>query len=298
MEEDMRGSKRVARIALLVAVATGVMLGSMPAVGAQGTDPVPPPRKALPALPAAAPPVAEDLGDRDKDLVFVPVTPCRLADSRLATDPNYRRFAANATKNYNFIERADYSAYGGQATACTPVLPSYNGFEPEALAVNFTVTGPDASGFLRAFPYSTAPTPASNLNWSAGQTVANSAIVRMCNFCGPDLSVKIDGAGGADVIIDVFGYFIAAPILYLDSYVVTASQLNLTGAKVLETQPCNAGYKLTGGGFWVSLSDVFVTKSAPSANGQTWGIETYRSLDTYTAIVYGVCARLATRLRV
>ena len=283
-------------IAVLGVVALGGITTPVKAQTGALPIPAPAPRKETPPQPAA-PPVAQDLGDRDRDLVFVPVTPCRIADSRNATDPNYRRFSVSSSKNYNFIERTDYSAYGGQAVACSPPLPFYNGFEPEALAVNFTVTGPEAAGFLRAFPFATAATPASNLNWAAGQTVANSAIVRICNFCGPDLTVKIDGAGAADVIIDLFGYYIAAPPVG-DTYISTNSLVGITGAASIESPPCNTGYRVSGGGFFTSLSDVYVSKSAPSASGLAWGIDTYRALDTYNAIVYGVCLRFSGRPRV
>ncbi|GAA2146983.1 hypothetical protein GCM10009760_37330 [Kitasatospora kazusensis] len=74
-----------------------------------------------------------------------------------------------------------------------------------AVALNVTVTGPQGSGYLTAFPDGTALPTASNLNYSPGQTVANAVIVPV----GADGKIKIyNGSwGSADVVVDVVGYY-------------------------------------------------------------------------------------------
>ena len=73
-----------------------------------------------------------------------------------------------------------------------------------AVALNLTVTGPTAAGFLVAFPTGDAVPGASNLNFGAGQTVANLVTVEL----GAGGRVSVLNAGGtAHVIADVAGWF-------------------------------------------------------------------------------------------
>ena len=79
-------------------------------------------------------------------------------------------------------------------------------YSATAVSLNLTVTQPAVAGNLRLFAGSTAPPLASALNYRAGQTRANNAIVGL----GPsgDATVRCDqGGGAAHVVIDVNGYF-------------------------------------------------------------------------------------------
>jgi hypothetical protein len=70
--------------------------------------------------------------------------------------------------------------------------------------MNVTATNPSAAGYLTVFPTG-APTPlASNLNFTAGQTVPNRVIVGV----GTNGRVSIyNPLGSTDVVADVSGYF-------------------------------------------------------------------------------------------
>jgi hypothetical protein len=74
-----------------------------------------------------------------------------------------------------------------------------------AVIVNITVTEPAAPGFITAFPSGTTRPTASNLNFRAGQTVPNLAIVAI----GADGRVTLTNAssGGSHLVVDVAGYF-------------------------------------------------------------------------------------------
>ncbi|MEU2390979.1 PKD domain-containing protein [Streptomyces sp. NPDC007369] len=74
-----------------------------------------------------------------------------------------------------------------------------------AVALNVTVTNPREAGHLTVFPSGQAAPTTSNLNFTAGQTVANSVIVPL----GPDGKINVrNGAwAGTDVIVDVVGYY-------------------------------------------------------------------------------------------
>jgi hypothetical protein len=76
----------------------------------------------------------------------------------------------------------------------------------KAAAFNLAVTLSTAAGDLRVFPGG-APLPlVSAINWKAGQTRADNAVIQL----GPsgDVTVHPDMPGGSvHLIVDVFGYF-------------------------------------------------------------------------------------------
>ncbi|MFD5147257.1 hypothetical protein [Streptomyces sp. NPDC058401] len=74
-----------------------------------------------------------------------------------------------------------------------------------AVALNVTVTNPKDAGHLTVYPSGKAAPTSSNLNFSGGQTIANSVIVPI----GADGKIKIRNGSwkGIDVIIDVVGYY-------------------------------------------------------------------------------------------
>ncbi|WP_153882800.1 hypothetical protein [Streptomyces sp. CB01881] len=75
----------------------------------------------------------------------------------------------------------------------------------KAVALNVTVTDPKTDGHLTVYPGGQGAPTASNVNFRAGQTVANSVIVPI----GADGRIQVlNGAAGAsDVIVDVVGYY-------------------------------------------------------------------------------------------
>jgi hypothetical protein len=120
---------------------------------------------------------------------FFTVAPCRLVDTRLAPGPLGAPLLA-----------CGFDREFPVAGVCG--IPASN---VKALSVNATVTTTTGAGNLRLFAAG-APAPvASALNWSAGQTRGNNAIVpvsasgRLVASCSP--------SGTTNVIIDVNGYF-------------------------------------------------------------------------------------------
>ncbi|GGZ84951.1 hypothetical protein [Streptomyces subrutilus] len=75
----------------------------------------------------------------------------------------------------------------------------------KAVALNVTVTNPKQYGHLTVFPSGQAAPDTSSLNFTAGQTIANSVIVPV----GSDgkIGVRNGAWGGVDVIVDVVGYY-------------------------------------------------------------------------------------------
>jgi hypothetical protein len=121
-------------------------------------------------------------------LAFHTVSPCRLADTRLAAG-EWGGPALNAGDD----------RYFGVAGECD--IPA----SAKAVSLNVTVTQPSALGDLRLFPGGAAPL-ASAINYRPGQTRANNAVVFL--GAGGSIALRCDQASGSvHVLLDVNGYF-------------------------------------------------------------------------------------------
>jgi parallel beta-helix repeat protein len=74
-----------------------------------------------------------------------------------------------------------------------------------AVALNVTVTNPQAPGWVTVYPNGANLPVASNLNYAAGQDIANSVIVPI----GADGKINFFTSATTDLIADISGYFIA-----------------------------------------------------------------------------------------
>ncbi len=122
---------------------------------------------------------------------FFTLTPCRLIDTRNPAGP----LAGPALQPHvvrNFI------------------LPGSCGVPSTALAlsVNVTITQPAAAGDLRLYPSDAPSAPlTSTINFKAGQTRANNALLAMPLSAAAGIDVLSDSGGSVHFILDVDGYF-------------------------------------------------------------------------------------------
>jgi hypothetical protein len=125
-------------------------------------------------------------------LKFFTISPCRVADTRNADGPT------------------GGPILGGKTTRSFPLTAGACGIPATAIAVsvNLTVVGAAAAGYLTLFP-GDAPGPplASNLNFSAGQTRANNAVVLLATDGTGTVQVKNGSVGAVHFVLDVNGYF-------------------------------------------------------------------------------------------
>jgi len=137
----------------------------------------------------------EALAVASAPLPFIAITPCRLVDTR------------NASQTGNFGP----PSLGVDATRNIPVpthpvctgIPATAG----AYSLNMTVTNTGANpfGFLKVWPQGQPEPNVSTLNWAAGGvTIANAAIVPAGTAGG--ITIK-SGNASSDVIIDINGYY-------------------------------------------------------------------------------------------
>jgi hypothetical protein len=73
-----------------------------------------------------------------------------------------------------------------------------------AVSVNVTITAPSADGHLTFYPAGSPPPLVSTINYRAGQTRANNAILLL--GASGDFTVSCAGTGTVDFILDVNGY--------------------------------------------------------------------------------------------
>jgi hypothetical protein len=121
---------------------------------------------------------------------FFSISPCRLIDSRAEPNGTYAGPALTSG-----VERLvpTFGQCGVPATA-------------KALAINVTATGATSGGFIRLYAGGSAPTATSSLNFAAGQTRANNAVVPLPDTGVLGILAEL-GSGTTHFILDVSGYF-------------------------------------------------------------------------------------------
>ncbi|HXK11355.1 MAG TPA: hypothetical protein VMT70_17050, partial [Vicinamibacteria bacterium] len=111
-----------------------------------------------------------NLGDTALDLVYTPVTPCRIIDTRLAGGP----IPANTTRDFKVT--GDTTSQGGANCG----IPS----GVTAAMINFAAVSPAGAGNLRITPYGQAIPLAAIITYSAGVSISNGLAVAICDPSG------------------------------------------------------------------------------------------------------------------
>ena len=133
----------------------------------------------------------------DSSLVYTPVQPCRIFDTRNTGGP----IAAGTSEDfYVYGDAATMFAQGGNPAGC----PAPQG-EPIAVHLNITVV-PLGNGHIRVYPKGTALPNASTVNYTAGTNIAN-AVTLKTTFDPADLDISVYSSNTANVLADVQGYY-------------------------------------------------------------------------------------------
>jgi hypothetical protein len=223
-------------------------------------------------------PVPSSLGQNFQDLVYTPVKPCRILDTRNAVEG---AIAGNSVRLFE-VDASDLSEQGGSAVGCGIPLAVAQAVEMTIVAVQ-----PARDGFLTAFGLGAQPTT-SVLNYAANDVIANTAIIPVVPGGGPDFALF--SVATTQVVVDVLGFFAAAnatrPECTTVQSDVVAVPLNvLTNVDAF----CGPGRAATGGGYDVSEATIafpglFITTS-PLANGWRTLVENHtdgpRNIQTF-----------------
>jgi hypothetical protein len=143
-------------------------------------------------------------GDPTADVVFTPVTPCRIIDTRSATDPTLLgRIGPDTGKQFS-VSLSNYATQGGNAGTCgIPIAPA-------AVAINVTSTDQTGPGNLRVIQTGGGVPNVSLLNYTAGVNLANAADVRSAGILGGANIFIYSGNSASQVVVDILGYFAGA----------------------------------------------------------------------------------------
>jgi hypothetical protein len=181
-------------------------------------------------------------GSLTQDLVFFPIAACRIYDSRLATGALAGPMAPGTQRDVSVNDST--ATQGGASPDCSTAVPDLNN-DPPALAITLTAAGPTGPGNLRTFASGGAVPNASMLTYTAGTTLSTGAVTASNPSASLELTVRNQGAGNTDVVIDIVGYFHAPNVSALECTTVTGTPVTIAAgafAFVNAGAACPAGY--------------------------------------------------------
>lgn len=206
--------------------------------------------------------VTNALGSAAVDLVYTPVTPCRILDTRVAGGA----IAGTFSRDFNAVvgSGGNFSSQGGSATDCGMVAAGQ-----AAVVVNLTAVTPGGAGFATAYPAGTSRPLASSVNYTAGAIVNNSIVVKLPTpLAAKDFSIYTFAT--SDFVADIVGYYAPPAATALEctrqfgSFVSVPA--NTYGFGVSAT--CPTGYTATSLGI-EAAANVVMADSAISSSGGT-----------------------------
>jgi hypothetical protein len=209
-----------------------------------------------PALPGGRTTVGTNaLGDTASDLVYFPLTPCRILDTRIGTGTWHGPLAAGSTTAV--AHNQNLAAQGGNPADCG--VPT----DPAAIVATVTAVSPSGPGNLRLYATGTSVPLASTITYTnlPGLTLANTTIVPTGQILGNDFNIGVF-ASATDVVVDVAGYF-WSPVRPV-CRIVTANVAPTTSFSLLASCAstesyrgggCNEGNWLTGVWWWQNGPD-------------------------------------------
>jgi hypothetical protein len=150
--------------------------------------------------------VAKALGDANQDVVYTPVTPCRLVDTRGNFAAVYRGDGSPSNNPSPFAasEIRTYTVQGGNGV-CLTQLPS--GLQPTAVQLQvFGIPNNGISGDLEILPEGSTFGSTATMVFLANNAFNSVATTARINLANNEIAVQVR-SGSAHVAIDVVGYF-------------------------------------------------------------------------------------------
>lgn len=138
-----------------------------------------------------------------KELKFVPLTPCRLFDTRQAGG------ALVAAEIRPFETTGGLSGQGGSAAGCR--VPSF----ARAVEMNLgAIAAGGAGGYLKAYAFTDPEPLASTVNYPASGAIANMVSVEMTGSAAHDVNIR--ASSNVHVFADVAGYWVQPMYALID----------------------------------------------------------------------------------
>ena len=218
------------------------------------------------------------LGDADRDLVYVPVTPCRIIDTRVAGGP----IPANGVRDFDVADVVDFSAQGGDSGHCN--VGDKGSFA--AAAINLTVVNTGMAGYLTAYPHLASRPNAATLNYAANDIRNGFAIVRL-DQSAVTHEFSVYSVAQTHLVADIVGYYTKAELPPPQAPVPLSYWATSAGSS-----PCASVCTATGG-FAAATSAGWVCKAQ---NGTSYAYEfKYTPNPNYPATYYYSCGSASFR---
>jgi hypothetical protein len=181
---------------------------------------------------------AKALGDPDRDLVYVPVTPCRILDTRIVGGP----IPANSFRDFDLTDVVRFAPQGGDTSNCN--VGDKGSFA--AAALNITVVTPNMAGYITAFPYLASQPTAATINYVAGDIRNGLAIVRL-DQTSAAYEFSVYSFAQTHLVADIVGYFREPEATALECVTVSSAQTFGRGDVTVDSPACPVGYAIVSG---------------------------------------------------
>ena len=182
------------------------------------------------------------IGSLSKDLVFTPLAPCRIMDTRNPGAISGILVAGSTRTFYGNSSATNYPSQGGLLATCG--LPVTR--DVAAIVLNVTVTDSAGAGYITLFPANAAKPLASSVNFTAGAVVANNATLKISQAHASG-QFKIFSTSNVHVVADILGYY-AQPLSTALECVDTVWAIATVAAGasgIVIALACTAGYTQT-----------------------------------------------------
>lgn len=179
--------------------------------------------------------------DGIEDLVFTPLDPCRIVDTRNA---GAGPILAGTNRGFYVWGFSSFTAQGGSATDCGGLATQ----APQSVVLNVTVVDQTQLGFATLYPASAASVPtAATMVYYPNVIISNGATVTLGTSGNDDF--RIFSQQNAHYVVDIVGYYDFPHATEFDCDPTFVSQSVAASATFdIQIPSCAAGYSLTGAG--------------------------------------------------
>ncbi len=228
----------------------------------------------------------KSLGDEARDLVFIPIAPCRTFDTRFSTiGATYAGTVSPGSPKDAYVYWGGSSGawltdgYGGTADCpqTTTNTGPLAGTAPYASVMNLTVISPVGTGWVTTYR-NDLPDPSATVVGKFVQNGVTDTALLVTNVCrgatgaSCNADIKIASRGTtAHVAGDVVGYFIKPQATALSCVRENLSISAPPGLTANFGNTCRAGYTLTGVGCYSFVAGVATGSTAGYASTPTTG---------------------------
>lgn len=236
--------------------------------------------------------VAAKFGDLAQDLVYTPLQPCRIVDTR---NTAAGAIAAGGTRSFVALITTNFASQGGSATNC-----GTSGVGASAVALNVTAVGYTASGHAIVYPFGSTLPDTSSLNFNASNYATNNAIIAKIPNPLASSDFNIWTVQSSHFVVDIVGYFSPPQATNLQcTQTALESHTIAAGASTFyNNQLCPSGYHEVMP--YCYTSDAGVNSAGSGVNSNTAGLATFCAWHNTTGgskTVFGgsICCRVPGR---